>query len=299
MCLRKIVNDLLFTKTYPMISKSIFYISRDKKICEPSILIYEPFGGSKIISNTINKFTGIGRIEFDKDITYIGVYTFSDCPNLEYICIPNSVQKVDRGAFNNNTISGFYGKFASDDHKSLIIDGNLMAVALRDIKSYTIPSDVKNIYGNFTNLKRGDLKVSMDKYCGEDIAFMHSYIQLYSSIVNIPDYAFKYNEFKKIVLTDKTKKIGNKAFMRSEGQYDYEYGTLYKVDKNCNVICMSKKPPVIGKGVFKSIAPGTDEDWEMNRFYYNGVYVPNESVTLYKKEWKDYSDYIQCISDIH
>ena len=28
MCLRKIVNDLLFTKTYPMISKSIFYISR-------------------------------------------------------------------------------------------------------------------------------------------------------------------------------------------------------------------------------------------------------------------------------
>ena len=62
---------------------------------------------------------------------------------------------------------------------------------------------------------------------------------------------------------------------------------------------MSKKPPVIGKGVFRSIAPGTDEDWEMDKFYYNGVYVPNESVALYKKEWKGYSDYIQCISDMY
>lgn len=290
--LKNWVINFLFNHIYSKSKCSIYYTTYDNELCDPSILIYKPFGDCGIVSNTMSKF-GIGRIKFDRPLSYIGSYTFYEKSNLKTICIPKSITKIDPSAF-NNTLTGFHGKFSSKDHRSLINGNELIAVALEELDVYEIPSYIEKVHSNFMNLKRNNLIIVINKYVSDHChAFAHSTFQLYSNIDHIPEYAFKYNEFSKIVLLKNTKSLGDRSFMRSEGVFEYDTGKRYNVGKDCPIICESSTPPYIGSYVFCSIAPGTDDDWEMDNFYYENIYVPEGSSQIYKRIWCDYSDYIK------
>lgn len=282
---------MLFCKkeTYKM-----FYSTYDEKVCNITYAYPHPFGDNRLLSNT---YENGGVLVFEKPLTCISAHTFSESTNLKTITIPDTVEEIESCTFNNNTMYAFYGKFASNDTKSLIINNKLIAVALSVTSTYTVPNNVTNIENVFTNIKRKDLTVKTDKICGRPLDFEYSYIQLVSNIPSIPDNSFKNNVFSRIELGEDVKYIGKHAFMRSHAKYDYDIPSYHEFNNDCQIICHANKPPQLGdEYTFGSIYPGTDDDWPNTNFAYKNIYVPDNSIELYKKEWAKYNRYIQKIS---
>ena len=107
---------------------------------------------------------GKGMILFKDAITTIGDWAFAGCSNIKSIIIPNSISTIGIGAFArcfgiekfivpSSLVSVgkcaflhcktlFYGKFASQDHYCLVVDGVLKAFSGRDCVEYIIPEQV-------------------------------------------------------------------------------------------------------------------------------------------------------------
>ena len=273
----------------------IYYTTNDNKPCYINYAYPNPFGDAVVISNTYSKNKGI--IKFDKPLKCISGFTFFESHNLETITLPESLESIDSMVFNNNTMKAFYGKFASEDNISLIYNNKLVAVAFAGISNYTVPKEVQSFPNIFFNLKRKDLIVTLDNYCGSSHDFYHSYIQLISNINNIPDRAFEDNVFSKITLGENTKTIGKHAFMRSRADYYYDIPLYNSYSNNCDIICKAENPPILGdEYVFGSIYPGTDEDWPDEKYFYNRIYVPESSINVYKNKWDKFSNYIHSMS---
>lgn len=81
----------------------------------------------------------------------IGCGAFSSCTALKSIMIPDSVTDIGydvfAGCFSLECISG---KFATEDNRALVVDGELIAVAANGLTEYKIPNSVTLIgYGAF------------------------------------------------------------------------------------------------------------------------------------------------------
>ena len=106
---------------------------------------------SVIISNSV---TSLGNCSFsgcDNLISVIipnselriGNSTFANCTNLASIYIPENVTSLGKNVFHGCTkMLAFSGKFASDDHRCLIVDGRVCDFASSGLSSYTIPNNV-------------------------------------------------------------------------------------------------------------------------------------------------------------
>lgn len=127
------------------------------------------FFGANIKSNTWDSETQKGVILFDSDVTLIGTAAFKEryglknitipnsvtkigtqafygCPLLKNISIPSSVVEIGEQAFGGcSSLTSFYGKFASADHRCLIINGVLNSFARVGLTEYTIPEGVIKI----------------------------------------------------------------------------------------------------------------------------------------------------------
>ena len=125
---------------------SIYYTSSDESIVTPNCsedTAYSYFGAS-IVSNTYKN--GKGTILFDGPVTEIGSYAFQGCSNLTSITIPDMVTSIGERAFQDcSGLSAFYGKFASEDNRCLVIDGILTYFAPAELTEYTIPDSVTSI----------------------------------------------------------------------------------------------------------------------------------------------------------
>ncbi len=107
--------------------------------------------------NIPNSVTSIGNYAFydcqalksitiPGSVTEIEEYTFYGCDALTSITIPDSVTEIGWGAFAScDAMTSFYGKFASEDNRCLIIDGVLNSFAPVGLTTYTIPNSVTSI----------------------------------------------------------------------------------------------------------------------------------------------------------
>ena len=119
------------------------------------------FKSSDIISFTeLAYFTGLSyianeafldcgslkKIELPHNITSIGEAAFYWCDKLTSVTIPDSVTSIGSSTFFNcSSLTSFYGKFASEDNRCLIVDGKLIAFAPAGLIEYTIPDSVTKI----------------------------------------------------------------------------------------------------------------------------------------------------------
>ena len=87
----------------------------------------------------------ITSVTLHNGITAIGYDAFASCDYLTSVTIPNSVTAITEGAFRGGTLSSFYGKFATEDNRSLVIDNTLIAVAPAGLTSYRIPNGITRI----------------------------------------------------------------------------------------------------------------------------------------------------------
>ena len=94
----------------------------------------------------------LSSITLPENLTSIGAQAFFNCPNLTSITIPQSVTTMDGPIVTQcGSLQEFNGKFASDDHRCLVVNGRVVGFAPAGLTVYTIPSSVTSItWGAFT-----------------------------------------------------------------------------------------------------------------------------------------------------
>lgn len=123
------------------------------------------------------------EITLSNHLTTIGDAAFSGCSALASITIPESVISLgETPFFGCNGLTAFYGKFASEDNRCLIMDGVLLQFASKGVTEYEILESVKEV---------GAMSF-YECYRLEKVTF-------HADIESIGDYAFYYCEKLKSV----------------------------------------------------------------------------------------------------
>lgn len=131
-------------------------------------------------------------------VTSIGSWAFSDCIALTSITIPDGVTSIGKKAFYYcRSLKSFYGKFASNDNRCLIIDGELRYFAPAELTSYNIPDGVTSI-GDEAFRECGALTSIIIPECVTSIGWCTFYdcdalqsITIPEGVTEIGDYAFE------------------------------------------------------------------------------------------------------------
>ncbi len=142
----KIGNDaFLYCTTLPQITipDSAVSIGRGAfSRCYALKSIAIPDNVTKIEMSTFYQCKKLTEVKLPKNLTAINDIAFRYCSALAEITIPDSVTSIASDAFMNcPAMKRFCGKFASADHRCLIIDGVMYSFAPAELTTYAIPTD--------------------------------------------------------------------------------------------------------------------------------------------------------------
>ena len=271
--------------------------------------------GATVVSNEWDEATGKGVISFDGDVTSIGVWAFTDCKTLTSITIPNKINEVAARAFDGcDALTSFYGKFASNDNRCLIIDGVLCCFAAAGITEYAIPSGVISIGSAFegctslTNITIPDSVTTIGANAFQGCEYLTSitipdsvtsigmlafsgitlleHVTIGSGITSIENGTFSYcRHLTSVTIPDNVISIGDSAFsyctalesiIIGSGVTSMGENTFKGCEKLSKIYCKPITPPSIRNNTIY-ISPGF-------------IGVPRDSVSLYKSAswWKNY-----------
>ena len=250
-------------------------------------------------SNTWLKYAYFTSIIVGDSVTSIGEYAFSNCQKLASVTIGDNVTKIGWSAFECcDSLQEFKGKFASTDHRCLIVDGVINFIAPAGLTEYTVPDSVTSIKSgvfqlcsSLTSITIPDSVTEIGEYAFRDCERLKSVIigngftkigynafydcdwltsvTIGNSVKEIGNYAFySCNSLASITIPDGVTKIGNYAF--------------YDCKRLESVYCKPTTPPSSSSGVFDNNASG------------RVIYVPAESISAYTAAsyWRSYSYYI-------
>ena len=165
----------------------------------------------------------------NNNIASIGNYAFSYCHSLTSITIPNSVTEIGDSAFRYcSNLTSFYGKYASEDNRCLIVDGVLNSFAPSGLTQYTIPEGVTSI--------------------GNDVFYRcetFTSITIPNSVTRIGDSAFsECLSLTSLTIPNSVTEIGINPFQRCGNLAEFK-GKFASVDGRCLIV----------DGVLNSFAP--------------------------------------------
>ncbi len=204
--------------------------------------------------------TGLSSLTIGNGVTSIKYCAFYNSNNITSETIPDSVTEMGEGAFYAcDYLTSFYGKFASTDHRCLIVNGVLNSFAPAGLTHYNILEGVTSI-GNYAF-----------RTCSKLTS-----ITIPNSVTLIGDYAFyDCTLLASVTIPHNVAYIGNQAF--------YECNSLKEV------YCKSTTPPIGGNHMLHCYNDGVYEPLNCK------IYVPIGSVEAYKaaEYWSDYANYIE------
>ena len=199
--------------------------------------------GANIVSNTYDAAKECWVIKFDGKVTTIGASAFLKCSSLTSVTIPNSATSIGYQAFNacsslksatigNGVISireqafsscssltAFYGKFASEDNRCLIVDGALNSFAPVGLTEYTIPDGVTSIgkyafnyCSSLTSVTIPD-SVTLIGIRAFNACSSLTSVAIGDSVTSIGKYAFSYcSNLRNVTIGNSVTSIGKCAF---------------------------------------------------------------------------------------
>ena len=169
--------------------------------------------------------TDIERIILPEGVSTIGEYAFLYCHKLADVVLPSGLSVIERGAFEGcdhltsfnipesvtsiasgsfemcSSLKEFAGKFASEDHRLLVVEGEVVAFAPAGLSEYTVMSGV-------TGIGR-----SVFGYCKELIS-----LTIPSGVVRIDSFAFtNCTNLSSVNLPETVRYIGDFAFYECRG----------------------------------------------------------------------------------
>lgn len=166
-------------------------------------------------------FKGIDNIKeitIPNSVTKIGGQAFHGCWDLTSVTIPESVTEIDEEAFTYcSKLTGFYGKFATDDNKALIVNNvfNSFAYGCGDT-TYTIPDGVTKIGGAafYANTKIAEVTIPSSITAIGHATFAGcinlASIDIPENVIDIDDFAFYCKNVKSIICRPTTPPTGGK-----------------------------------------------------------------------------------------
>lgn len=93
--------------------------------------------------------TSMTDITLPESLTTIDDLAFCFCAKLTSITIPDNVTTLGKSVFSGwSHMESFYGKYATSDHRCLIVDGRLAAFAPEGLIEFSIPNEVTTIGDN-------------------------------------------------------------------------------------------------------------------------------------------------------
>ena len=231
-------------------------------------------------------------------VTSIGYYAFYDCDALTSVTI-NSEAWVDGRAFYGcDAFKSIYGKYASDDNRCLIIDGELQLFAPAGLTTYNIPESVTSI-GDFAfygcdalqSITIPNSVTSIGEYAFENCAALKS-VTIPDSVTSIRWCTFQgCDALQSITIPDGVTEIVRYAFYDCDALTSVTIGNgvteigdeaFESCDALTSVYCKATTPPSIQYSTFASTPKLIN------------IYVPYSSVNAYKaaKYWSNYADKI-------
>ena len=214
--------------------------------------------GERVFVNCL----GLTSINIPDSVTTIGRQAFCYCRSLTSITIPDSVTTIGDNPFENcYGLTAFYGKFASEDNRCLIVDEELISFAPAGLTEYTIPDGVTEI----------------GRSAFESCSSLTS-IDIPDGVTEIGEVAFySCRSLTSITIPDSVTTIGAAAF-----EYCHSLTSVY---------CKAATPPTLRSDVFKYYVNG--EHYILENL--TAIYVPRASVEAYKaaENWSEYAHLIQ------
>ena len=105
-----------------------------------------PDGVTSIGDYAFSNCSSLTNVTIPDSVTSIGYDAFEDCSSLTSITIPDSVTSIEYNVFAScSSLAEIKGKFATEDGRCLIINGELDSFAPAGLTEYTIPDGVTSI----------------------------------------------------------------------------------------------------------------------------------------------------------
>ena len=247
----------------------LFYTSRDG-----ILQIKSSSFDANIITHTYDKQLG-GIITFDKEISYIGKYTFENYHSLNSIIIPNSTKIIDDYAFSN--CGGL---------NSLIIGENISIIGKNAFKGC----------GQLTIVDIPDNVISIKESAFNDCSRLEN-ITFGKNVTDIESYAFRDCEsLKTINLPNKVQTIGNAAFAGCNNLTNITLSNSIKeIKQNTFANCNNLTSITIPNGV---IEIGNEAFYCCSRLY--NITIPNsvKSIGSYTFAYCENLAIVYCKSSI-
>ncbi|MBR4438823.1 MAG: leucine-rich repeat domain-containing protein [Bacteroidales bacterium] len=164
--------------------------------------------------------SGLEELYVPESTKSIAFGVFASCSALKRIYLPDSLVKFPRRCFSEcSALESIFSKYASKDHKCLIIGGTLILCIEKNSDSYSIPEGVISIgefaLENNVSIKELGLPPSVKNIEYQAFAFCSSltHIRIPYGVESVGDAAFyQCEQLRDIFLPDSVLSLGSSAF---------------------------------------------------------------------------------------